>query len=87
MAIEKRDLVRWFKKGWVYIIITTIITLIVSNFGITSAQGLMNQLAANPTGAITGLLAVGLLGLAWALVAFPLISGWLVEEVDKRIRK
>ncbi len=87
MNIEKRDLVRWFKKGWVFVILTTVVNLLITNFGVASFNGLIDQIATNPTGALSGILAIGLISLVWAFLAFPLIAGWLIEEVDRRIRK
>lgn len=87
MRIEKRDLIRWFKQGWVFVILTTVINLVITNFGVASVNGLIDQITANPTGALSGLLAIGLIGLVWALIAFPIIAGWLIEEIAKRVKK
>lgn len=87
LKIEQRDLVRWFKKGWVYVAIVTFINLLTVNFGMASFHGLLDQFAANPTGAISGIVAIGILSLIWAIIVFPVISGFLIEEIDKRIRK
>lgn len=85
--IEQRDLIRWFKKGWVYVIITTILAFLIGKLGISTAQIMIDQIISNPGGAFTGLIAVGIIGLIWTILAFPIVSGWLIEEIDKRIRK
>lgn len=86
--MEQRDLIRWFKKGWAYIIVGAVVNWFVTAImGVTSFQVLVDMITTNPTGAITGIIALGILTLLYALAIFPIFSGWLIEEIDRRIRK
>ena len=85
--VEQRDFIRWFKQGWVFIIITTILGLIISHFGVNSITAIAATLISNPAGALSGLIALGILGLLWGLLVFPIVSGWLIEWIRKKIRR
>lgn len=85
--MEQRDIIRWFKKGWVYTIATVIIGVLANIFlKLLSIQAIIDRVIANPAD-FGALLAIGILSLLWGLVLFPIIGGFLIEEIDKRIRR
>ena len=88
MKFEQRDFIRWFKKGWVLLISQLLMGMLLAGFfGLSSFRDLADAVVANPAGALTSLIAIGLFSLAWGLFLYPIINGFLIEEIDKRIRK
>lgn len=85
--IEVRDLIRWFKKGFVFISVFTVISVLANRFlSLSGIIPLLEEVMNNPAG-IKDIITGEVQALVWALVALPIIGGYLLEQVDRRIRK
>lgn len=85
--METRDMIRWFKKGWVLVLAVMVVNFLAGLFKLTTLSKLVETIAMNPAGAVTAILATALLSLLFMLVLYPLIIGWLIEEIDRKVRK
>ncbi len=87
MKLEQRDLLRWFKKGWAMALSMVLLSFISNSFIGASWSGFVAQIAANPTGAVGALIGLTIIAAIWVLALAPVIIGWLVEFIDRKIRK
>lgn len=83
IKVNKTELMRWFKKGWAYTGLATIVGVISSRVGVNAFYTLLQE---NPGIAITSLITLGVLSIIWGVLVYPIISGFLIEFINKRVR-
>jgi hypothetical protein len=83
IKINKNNLIRWFKKGWFYSILTTIIGYLTATLGLKSGLKYMLETG---TFNLTSLITLGILAIVWGFLVYPVISGWMVEFTNKKVK-
>ena len=81
--IKTKELFRWFKKGWGYSILIFLFSLITNVIGMKSIQSLLENIK---TININLLLTAGVFVLVWGFVVVPVVSGFIIEFVNKKIK-
>lgn len=83
--INKKNITRWFKKGWAYSIVMAVVS-----FGVTL---LTNTTVARLTDVVStegiswkDLFAFGLMAMAFGFVILPTVSGYFMEWINKKIK-
>lgn len=88
MMFEQRDLIRWFKKGFVYILLFTLISVLANQFlSLCDIYPILEQVIGDPMVEIKNIFDCGLVSSIWAFLVLPIIGGYLLEKVDNKIRK
>lgn len=85
--MDIREIRRWIKKGYLLVFGAIILNLIAGYLNMTTLHQLMLAIVANPKDFFGLIFGLSLLSIAFIFLAYPLILGYLLEYIDRKVRK
>ena len=85
--MEGRDFWRWIKQGYLLIIAVVILNIIAGYFKLSTWNIIITTLSQNPTSFVTTIFGLTILSVLFMLVVYPIALGFILEEIQKRVRK
>jgi hypothetical protein len=86
--MEFRDMKRWFIMGWAFFVgmIALFAVLVrIPSLGIVGAHDTISDIIVNPQN-FANLFTIGFAAFMIFFIAYPIVVGYLIEEIDRRVR-
>ena len=85
--MDIKEIKRVIKKGYLLVLGAVLLNLIAGYLNVTTLHSLMLVIVADP-GNIFGLIfGLTLLSIAFIFLIYPFALGWLLEYIDRKVRK
>jgi ABC-type multidrug transport system fused ATPase/permease subunit len=87
--METRDIIRMYKKGGILFLAMVaggFLLARVPALNLMAADKIIDDIIVNP-GNFANIIGIGLAAALVIFLAYPFVLGYLVEEIDKRVRR